>query len=98
MDPLRPEVTPAIIRCKTAGIRVIMITGDSKITAQRIASDCGILEGGKSEGLSFTGTEFENMSDDIKLKSLDNKHGMVFSRVEPRHKREIVKILSQLVS
>jgi len=33
MDPLRPEVTPAIVRCKTAGVRVIMITGDSKITA-----------------------------------------------------------------
>jgi len=33
MDPLRPEVTPAIVKCKTAGIRVIMITGDAKITA-----------------------------------------------------------------
>lgn len=96
MDPLRPEVTPAIVRCKTAGVRVIMITGDSKITAQRIASDCGILEG-NPEGLSFTGTEFEKLSQDQKLKALNNKHGMVFSRVEPRHKREIVKVLSELV-
>ena len=43
-----------------------MITGDSKITAQRIASDCGILEG-NPEGLSFTGSEFEKLSQDQKL-------------------------------
>jgi len=72
-----------------------MITGDSKITAQRIATDCGILEG-KPDGLSFTGTEFEKMSQEQKLKALNNKHGMVFSRVEPRHKREIVKVLTEL--
>lgn len=96
MDPLRPEVTPAIVRCKTAGVRVIMITGDSKITAQRIAADCGILEG-KPEGFSFTGAEFEKMTKEQKLKALNNKHGMVFSRVEPRHKREIVKVLTELV-
>jgi len=63
MDPLRPEVTPAIVRCKTAGIRVIMITGDAKITANRIATDCGILDG-HPEGRSFTGGEFEAMTKD----------------------------------
>lgn len=98
MDPLRPEVTPAIVRCKTAGIRVIMITGDAKITANRIATDCGILDGGHSEGRSFTGQEFEKMTYEEKKKYLDNDRGMVFSRVEPRHKREIVKVLSDLVS
>lgn len=98
MDPLRPEVTPAIVKCKTAGIRVIMITGDAKITANRIATDCGILEGGHSEGRSFTGAEFEAMTAEEKKKYLNNDRGMVFSRVEPRHKREIVKVLSELVS
>lgn len=96
MDPLRPEVTPAIVKCKTAGIRVIMITGDAKITANRIATDCGILEGGHSEGRSFTGAEFEAMTAEEKKKYLNNDRGMVFSRVEPRHKREIVKVLSEL--
>jgi len=96
-DPLREEVTPAIDTCKTAGIRVIMITGDSKITAKTIASECGILDG-SDEGRCFTGAEFEAMSEQDKIKALDIKGGMVFARVEPRHKRELVKILTDIVS
>lgn len=42
-DPLRPEVPAAIARCKDAGIIVRMVTGDNKLTATRIAQDCGIL-------------------------------------------------------
>lgn len=96
-DPLREEVSPAIETCKTAGIRVIMITGDSKITAKTIASECGILEGSDT-GRCFTGAEFEAMSESEKIKALDIKGGMVFARVEPRHKRELVKILTDIVS
>ena len=43
-DPVRPEVKPAIADCKTAGIRVIMITGDSKETATAIAQELDIIE------------------------------------------------------
>lgn len=74
-----------------------MITGDSKITAQTIAAECGIVEG-SVEGKSFTGTEFEEMSHKEKLATLGQGGGMVFSRVEPKHKRDIVKVLSELVS
>ena len=42
-DPIRPEVKPAIADCLTAGIRVIMITGDAKTTATCIAKEAGIL-------------------------------------------------------
>ena len=56
-DPVRPEVKPAIADCKTAGIRVIMITGDSKETATAIAQELEILEPGQSLTDSvFTGT------------------------------------------
>ena len=55
-DPCRPEVKPAIVDCKTAGISVIMITGDAKATAIAIAKELGILEPGqKEEGNCFTG-------------------------------------------
>lgn len=62
-DPVRPECKPAIKACKTAGIRVIMITGDSKETAQAIAKELDIIE--SSDDLAkcvFTGTQFEKMS------------------------------------
>jgi len=61
-DPPRPEVKAAIEDCKTAGIRVIMITGDSKETAVSIAKELEIIDP-KSDikENSFTGTEFEKM-------------------------------------
>ncbi len=45
MDPPRPEVPEAVARCKRAGIRVIMATGDHKVTGEAIARQVGILEG-----------------------------------------------------
>ena len=59
-DPVREEVKPAIRDCKIAGIRVIMITGDSKETATAIARECDILEKGQNvENSVYTGTQFE---------------------------------------
>lgn len=94
-DPLREQVPVSIQKCKEAGIRVIMITGDNKNTAEAIAREAGILvEGQSSEGNSFTGTEFEKLTHEDKLAALGGKKGKVFSRVEPRHKRELVKLLT----
>jgi P-type E1-E2 ATPase len=62
-DPPRPEVRPALEACKTAGVRVIMITGDASETATAIAKELNILE--PSDNIKecvFTGTEFGNMS------------------------------------
>lgn len=91
-DPPRDEVKQAILECKTAGIRVIMITGDSKETAVAIAQELNIIE---SDGpnVSFTGSEFEALNDEKKKLALGGTGGKVFSRVEPRHKRELVKLL-----
>ena len=62
-DPVREEVKQAILDCKTAGIRVIMITGDSKEPAVAIAKEIQIIEKDE-ENTSFTGTEFEALSHD----------------------------------
>jgi Ca2+-transporting ATPase len=92
---VRDEVKSAIEDCKTAGIRVIMITGDSKETAVAIAKELLIIEQ-DGPNTSFTGTEFEALSAQQKREALGGLGGKVFSRVEPRHKRELVKILIEL--
>jgi Ca2+-transporting ATPase len=96
-DPVRPEVRPAIAQCRTAGIRVIMITGDAKSTAVAVAKELNILEKHQNEDTCcFTGTEFAKFDDKEKKRLLAGEGGRVFSRVEPRHKRELVKSLMEM--
>ncbi|CAE7333410.1 ECA1 [Symbiodinium sp. CCMP2592] len=103
LDPPRPECSPAIEACRVAGISVIMITGDNKTTAEAISQKLGILapSGGHKEN-SFTGQEFEALSEDRKVEVLQkimerrDIEGAVFSRTEPKHKQLIVKILKSL--
>lgn len=98
-DPVRPECKAAIKSCRSAGINVIMITGDSKETAVAIAKQLHIITENQDISKScFTGNEFDKMNTLQKKHVLEGKHGKVFSRVEPKHKREIVKILSEMVS
>jgi len=94
-DPARPEVAPAIAQCKTAGIRVVMITGDTQPTAEAIAQEIGIFSAGESfEGRSFTGAGFFALSEKERVRLLTSHHAsMVFSRTEPRDKQELVKML-----
>jgi P-type Ca2+ transporter type 2C len=84
-DPARPEVNDAIANCVQAGIRVIVITGDNKSTAESICRNIGIFSETESlEGKSFTGRDFLALSEDEQLKLLfsDNR-GRVFSRYVP---------------
>jgi len=83
-DPPRKEAESAIKLCKKAGIRAVMITGDQKPTAQKIAGDVGI--GNKT---ALTGSELDAMSDSEFNSCLDNCS--VFARVTPEHKMRIVK-------
>eukprot|EP00441_Pelagodinium_beii_P040926 CAMPEP_0197627936 /NCGR_PEP_ID=MMETSP1338-20131121/6401_1 /TAXON_ID=43686 ORGANISM="Pelagodinium beii, Strain RCC1491" /NCGR_SAMPLE_ID=MMETSP1338 /ASSEMBLY_ACC=CAM_ASM_000754 /LENGTH=1034 /DNA_ID=CAMNT_0043198787 /DNA_START=59 /DNA_END=3163 /DNA_ORIENTATION=- len=103
LDPPRPECKPAIKACRIAGISVIMITGDNKLTAEAISQKLGILaESGSHSENSFTGQEFEALSDEKRIQVLKkivqrkDVEGAVFSRTEPRHKQLIVKILKSL--
>ncbi len=85
IDPVRPEVKPAIDECRSAGIRPIMITGDHKDTAVAIAMQLGIIE---SANQAITGAELDNISDDD-FDAFVEKYS-VYARVQPEHKTRIV--------
>lgn len=86
IDPPREEVKDAVEKCKTAGIKTVMITGDHKITAIAIAKALGILE---NEDEAITGNELEEMSDEDLIKNV--RKYSVYARVSPEHKVRIVK-------
>ncbi|MCL2019294.1 MAG: cation-translocating P-type ATPase [Oscillospiraceae bacterium] len=88
LDPLRPEVKGAVKKCKTAGIKVVMLTGDHKNTAVQIASQAGITAGGQTAKV-YTGSEISVMSD-LRLREVV-KTARVFARVSPSDKLRIVR-------
>ena len=86
IDPPREEAKKAVAKCKKAGIKTVMITGDHKITATAIAKQLGILE---KETEAITGIELEKMSQEDLEKNIRNYS--VYARVSPEHKVRIVK-------
>ena len=85
IDPVRPEVKPAIDECRSAGIRPIMITGDHKDTAVAIATQLGIID---SPEQAITGAELNEISDE-EFETAVEKYS-VYARVQPEHKTRIV--------
>lgn len=74
-----------------------MITGDAKSTAIAVAKELNILEQHQNENeCCFTGVEFAALDDKKRKEILGSEGGRVFSRVEPRHKRELVKCLMEM--
>ena len=86
IDPPRAEVIEAVQKCKRAGIRVVMITGDHAQTAKAIAQRIGIGEG---EDTVLTGEELSRMSDEQLYEVVDTVS--VYARVAPEHKFRITK-------
>ena len=86
IDPPREEVKDAVAKCKRAGIKTVMITGDHKVTAIAIAKALGILE---REEEALTGAELEEMSDKELIANV--RKYSVYARVSPEHKVRIVK-------
>jgi len=85
MDPPREEVKAAIKKCKKAGIKIVVITGDHEITAKAVAKEIGI------EGKSITGAELEKINDLEK----HVEEIVIYARVNPEHKIKIVDALKK---
>ena len=85
IDPVRPEVKPAIDECRSAGIRPIMITGDHKDTAVAIATELGIIT---DPSQAITGAELDDISEEEFEVAVERYS--VYARVQPEHKTRIV--------
>lgn len=88
LDAPRPEVREAVARCKQAGIRVLMITGDHQLTALAIAQDLGISQAGDHV---LTGQQIEKLTQpqlEVEVSQVS-----IYARVAPEHKLRIVKAL-----
>ena len=92
LDPPRPEVAESVKKCKEAGIRVVVITGDNKNTAESISRQIGVFNQHEDlAGKSFTGREFDAL--DESQKSQAARSASLFSRTEPAHKSKFVDLL-----
>lgn len=87
IDPTRPEVSEAIARCRSAGIRPVMITGDHPLTARHIAQQLKISD----DGAVITGPELDQIDSD-ELQQTANTTS-VYARVAPKHKLQLVQAL-----
>jgi Ca2+-transporting ATPase len=88
IDPPREESRPSVTACKSAGIRVVMITGDHKLTAEAIAREVGIRS---EDDKILTGPELEKITDKELLKAVGETS--IYARVSPIHKLRIVEAL-----
>lgn len=86
IDPVRPEVKAAIVECREAGIRPIMITGDHKDTAVAIGMELGIISGPEQ---AITGAQLDELGDEEFNRRIEEFS--VYARVQPEHKVRIVK-------
>ena len=91
IDPPRPGVAEAIARCRTAGIRVLMVTGDSAPTAAAIARRVGLVRG---EPEVITGRELDRLDDAALRRRLEAKE-VVFARIEPQQKLRLATVLRE---
>ncbi len=92
MDPPRPEVVTAVDKCHTAGIRVIMITGDYGLTAESIARRIGIVRSPQPH--IMTGADLDTMDDAALKEAL--RAEIIFARAAPEHKLRVVSTLQDL--
>jgi Ca2+-transporting ATPase len=90
IDPPRPEAADAVARARSAGVRVVMITGDHPATAAAIASELGIVESGAN---AATGAHLQSMDDDKLLETV--RSVSIYARVSPEHKLRIVGALKR---
>ncbi len=85
IDPVRPEVKPAIVECREAGIRPVMITGDHRDTAVAIGMELGIID---DPSQAITGAQLDEMDEKTLAQNIERY--AVYARVQPEHKVRIV--------
>ncbi len=91
MDPPRTEVATAVEKCHTAGVRIIMITGDYGLTAESIARRIGIVSGSAQ---IITGSDLDMMTHEEITVAL--RSDVIFARVAPEHKLLVVRLLQEM--
>jgi magnesium-transporting ATPase (P-type) len=92
IDPPRTEVKDAVMNCKRAGIKIILITGDNKLTAEAIARDAGVIEG---DPVILEGSDLNKMTREELKKVLKNPE-IIFARTAPKNKLDIVTALKEM--
>jgi len=94
LDPPRPGVRKSILKCSSAGVKVIVITGDNQQTAESICRKIGVFSNVEDlKGKSYRGSEFMMMSQNEKEVAV--RTASLFSRVEPAHKQALVVLLQK---
>ncbi|MDY6771476.1 MAG: cation-translocating P-type ATPase [Candidatus Nanohaloarchaea archaeon] len=88
IDPPRAKVKDAIKDCRDAGIRVVMVTGDNRMTAKVIGGKLGF-----ADETAYTGSEIEAMSDEELISVIEDDGVEIFARVSPEHKSRILELL-----
>ena len=89
IDPPREEVKDAIDMCKNAGIKVVMVTGDHKLTAMAVAKELNLIGENETEGKVLTWEELDKINDEQLTEIVENV--VIYARVSPEHKMRIVK-------
>ena len=89
IDPPREEVKDAISTCKKAGIQVVMVTGDHRLTAVAVAKELNLLGEDEGEGKVLTGTELGKLSDEQLTDMVERV--VIYARVSPEHKVRIIE-------
>jgi potassium/sodium efflux P-type ATPase len=92
MDPPRPEVAEAVEKCRHAGIRIVMITGDYGLTAESVARRIGIIQ--DDQPRIITGVDLDEMDEAALKEALQGE--VIFARVAPEHKLRVVGALQEL--
>jgi len=95
IDPPRPEVAAAVQEALSAGIRIIMVTGDYGLTAEAIARRVGIVRGDRPVRV-ISGAEMERLSPEDLKRELSKPEDVIFARVAPEHKMRVVSALKEL--
>jgi Ca2+-transporting ATPase len=89
IDPPRGEVKDAINLCRKAGISVVMVTGDHKLTAIAVAKELGLISENPGEGKVMAGVEMDKIGEDELAEIVENV--AIYARVSPEHKMRIVR-------